>query len=46
MEEVASSVGTHSKWKGRKSKVVEELEEEEYYDLPIHHAIKFFYKYF
>ena len=47
VEQVALSVGTHSKGKGRKPKVVEELEEEEYYDhLPVHHAIVFFYKYY
>ena len=32
VKEVALSVGTCSKGKGRKSKVVEEPEEEEYYD--------------
>ena len=45
-EEVALSVSTHSKGKGRKPKVVEELEEEEHYDPPVHHAIVFFYKYY
>ena len=38
-EEVASSVGTCSKGKGRKPKAIEELEEEEHYD-PL------FYKYY
>ena len=42
MEEAASSVGTRSKGKGCKSKAVEEPEEEEYYDLPVSHAIAFF----
>ena len=46
VEEVASSVGTHSKGKGHKSKVIEEPEEEEYYDLPVSHAIIFFCKYY
>ena len=46
VEEVALSVGTRSKGKGRKPKVIEELEEEEYYDLPVRHAIVFFYKYY
>ena len=46
VEEVASSAGTCSKGKGCKSKVVKELEEEEYYDLPVRHAIAIFYKYF
>ena len=46
VEEVALSTDTHSKGKGRKSKVVEEPEEEEYYDLPVCHVIAFFYKYF
>ena len=45
-EEVALSVGTHSKGKGHKPKVVEEPEEEEHYDPPVHHAIFFFYKYY
>ena len=42
LEEFASSTGTHSKGKGHKSKVVKELEEEEYYDLLVCHAIAFF----
>ena len=46
VKEVASSVGTCSREKGCKPKVVEEPEEEEYYDLPVHHAIIFFYKYY
>ena len=46
VKEVASSAGTQSKGKGQKSKVVEEPEEEKYYDLPVCHAIKIFYKYF
>ena len=46
VEEVALSVGTYSKGKGCKSKVVEELEEEEYYNQLVHHAIAFFYKYY
>ena len=46
VEEVALSVGTRSKGKGCKPKVIEEPEEEEYYDLPVHHAIIFFYKYY
>ena len=46
VEEVALSVGTRSKGKGRKSKVIEEPEEEEYYDLLVCHAIAFFYKYY
>ena len=45
-EEVALSVGTRSKGKGCKPKVIEEPEEEEHYDLPVHHAIVFFYKYY
>ena len=39
VEEVALSVGTRSKGKGHKSKVVEELEEQEYYNLLVHHMI-------
>ena len=39
VEEVALSTGTCSKGKGHKSKVVEELEEEEYYDPLVHHVI-------
>ena len=46
VEEVASSVGTCSKGKGHKSNVVEEPEEQEYYDLLVRHAIAFFYKYY
>ena len=46
VKEVASFTGTWSKGKGRKSKVVNGPEEKEYYDLPVHHAIKIFYKYF
>ena len=46
VEEVALSTGTRSKGKGRKSKVVKEPEEEEYYDLPVHHVIAISYKYF
>ena len=46
VEEVALCVGTCSKGKGRKFKVVEEPEEEEYCDLPVCHAIAFFYKYY
>ena len=38
-EEVALSVSTRSKGKGRKPEVVEEPEEEEHYDPPICHAI-------
>ena len=45
-EEVALSVSTHNKGKGRKPKVVEEPEEEEHYDLLVCHAIIFFYKYY
>ena len=46
VEEVASSADTCSKGKGHKSNVVEGPEEEEYYDLPVHHEIAIFYKYF
>ena len=46
VEEVASSVSTRSKGKGHKSKVVEEPEEEEYYDPLVSHAIAFFHKYY
>ena len=42
VEEVTLSVGTCSKGKSCKSKVVEEPEEEEYYDLPVCHAIAIF----
>ena len=46
VEEVSSSARTHSKGKGHKSKVIKELEEEEYYDLLVCHVITIFYKYF
>ena len=46
VEEVASSVSTHSKGEGCKPKVIEEPEEEEYYDSLVCHAIVFFYKYY
>ena len=46
VEEVALSVDTCSKGKGCRSKVVEELEEEEYYDPLVCHVITISYKYF
>ena len=39
VEEVASSAGTCSKGRSHKLKVVKELEEEEYYNSPVHHII-------
>ena len=46
VEEVALSTHTCSKGRGCKFKVVEEPEEEEFYDLPVHHVITISHKYF